>query len=168
MATDYTGIFKKIGAERLLGGWSPVTGMANYRRLAADYHQFRIYAAELRNEESADANVTGDTFTYVFGHLQGSETLVGAYLISPRDMVGDAADYITWTIEVGDNAVCSKATTYGLTAGVAWEIARSTTANRAGTIGEAVELIGTLTVGDESEALYAGMVVIVVTKVTEE
>lgn len=165
--TAYTGTIKKIGAERKIGGWSPVTGVHNFRSLAADWHQYRIYAAELRPEYAADALATADTITWIFGHLQGAETLVGAYLIFPRDIVGDAADYHTITIEVGGTAVCSRTTVYGAEAGVAWEIVRSNTDDRAGTQGEALEVIFTLTVGAASEVVQAGTIVVAVTKVTE-
>ncbi len=156
-----------LGAQRLVGKWSPVTGMHGYRNLAADYHKFRVYAATLREEVAADALANGDTYTWTFGVLTDDETLVGAYLVLPRDFVGDAADYHTWSVEVGTNAVCSRTTVYGLTAGVVWEISRSNSTNRPGEAGEDIELICTTTVGAASVALYAGTVVLVVTKVTE-
>ena len=166
--TAHTGTFKKIGAHRLIGPWSPVTGMHNYRRLSTDFHQHRFYVAELTNEVAADALANADTYTWIFGHLHGSETLIGAYLIFPRDIDGDTADYHTFTIEVDGTECFSRTTQYGVDSGVAWEIARSeTAANRSGTIGEALELIATVTNATGSEVLQAGTVVVVVTKYAE-
>ena len=166
--TAYTGTFKKIGAHRLIGPWSPVTGMHNYRRLSTDYHHHRFCVAELRNEFAADALANADTYTWIFGHLHGSETLIGAYLIFPRDIDGDTSNYHTFTIEQGGTECFSRNTTRGADAGVAWEIARSATAaNRSGTQGCALELIATVTNATGSEVLQAGTVVVVVTKYAE-
>lgn len=166
--TAYTGTFKKIGAHRLIGPWSPVTGMHNYRRLSTDYHHHRFYVAELSNEVAADALDDGDTYTWVFGHLHGSETLIGAYLIFPRDIDGNTDNYHTFTIEVNGTACCSRDTKRGADAGVAWEIARSNTAaNRSGTQGQTLEVIATVTNATGSEVLQAGTVVVVVTKYAE-
>jgi len=162
--TAYTGTVQNIGSKFLLGPWKPIVGIHNWRTIADSYHNFRIYVAELRDEYAAGDLSNSDTITWTIGTLGGSEVLVGAYLIHPRDIDGDANDYNTYQVKIGSTAVCS-VTKYGVEAGVPQEISRAGNATaRAGSRGDFLYLVCTATVASSSEAVQAGTLCVIVTK----
>ena len=151
-------------ARAITDGWPAVSPWGHYRKPAADYHRRNTYVAYLRDEVAAGDITTGDTFTWAMATMRGTEEIVGVYLIYPRDLALDASNYVTWTIELDGNAVCSRSDANGMCAGEAYEITRTgSLANRTGSRGEAIEVIATVTVGGTSVALPAGIIVVVVT-----
>lgn len=163
--TANTGKFNSFTAAEIVGGWSPVTPVANYRRVAADYHDFHVEYVELRDYAAAGAVSNGDTYTWtLYPRHRDTFVLAGAFLVFPEDVDADADDYWTVTVNAGSNEVCSRTTANGAEAGQAWEITRTgSAANRAVTSGsETVSVVFTASVSGTAPKLPSGIVVALV------
>jgi len=169
--TANTGTFNNLTASRIVGNWTPVTPMANYRRLHTDYHTYRVQYMELKDYAAADTVSSGDTYTWTTNmerRTGGLVILSGVFVIFPSDISEDADDYWTVSCELDGTEVATRTTANGANAGQVWEVTRTgSAANRAGSSETSIEIIFTAAVAGTAPALQSGIVVAIVTQEAE-
>lgn len=137
--TSHTGVVRAINLQEVGAAFPMVNPFCNFREVAANVRNRRVYTARLTGTAAAIAT---DDYTFTLFVANHAMVVDACFVVDPVGLSVDTTNDNNFTLKNGSTTLCQQSTGYGVVANEPWEITRANTvANRTLAKGDTVTLV---------------------------